>query len=392
MLYLSKYNSYKANFEYTKKYLEENISPEVMNIYKTVLSKIKEDLQTLKNNKITEKYPDFQEFDFYNNNMRTIDKLFTRLNKYLSDEKYNSKYINPLNKAKSDNSSYIAKIQNNINTYHNKINPFATYQDNSNDFCINYKRKVCYGCTNCDYHTYKTDRLCFPLAKYSINHLNLIQTDINTDSNFIKFKNEFNKFYSEFDKIINNYNSIWKNLENKFDSIKKETLQKNMVVNYLQPIQNWLNSVLVEKYGDEIIKASYNFYQSIIDERLKIIYDDSLNKFNETFDNLISEIDTNYDLFTNSISEFRIMSNIYNAIFQQNSTKSYFDIIIQFQKTEFNYTISYYYLYLKKMIDETYKYIINKIPKNEKGFNEINNIFNKVNKNILNSENEALSM
>ena len=291
-------------------------------------------------------------------------------------------------------------IQTNINNKHNKINPLSTNSDSSNDLCIYYERKVCYGCTNCAYHTYKKQWICVPLAKYSTNHLNLVKTDINADSNVINFNSEFNAFYQKLDKIIKNYNSIWSNLENKFNSIKKETLNKQMVLNYLQPLQNWVNTVLSEKYGDELIKASYNFYQLIIDERLKIIYNDSLDRINTTFDNLISEIGTNYDLFTNSISEYRIMASIYNTIFQQNSTKDFFNIIINFQKTEFNYTISYYYLYLKKTIDEAYQYILSKIPINEKGFNdiinmrtnEINNLFNSIYSNILNSKNEALSI
>jgi hypothetical protein len=115
---------------------------------------------------------------------------------------------------------------------------------------------------------------------------------------------------------------------------------------------------------------------------------------------LIGEIEQNYDSFTNSISEYRIMASIYSSIFQQNSTKDFFNIIINFHKTEFNYTISYYYLYLKKIIDETYQYILSKIPTNEKGFNEILNtrtneiheLFNNIYYNLSNSKNYVLNL
>ena len=397
--YLLKYNTYKANFEYANKYLKENFCSDIINIYKTVLAKIKEDLQTIRNHKITEKYPDFPEFEFYNNNIRVIEKLFTKFNDFLSNDKFNSKFVEPMNKLKENNSSYVTSIENYINKKHEKLKKLNSYKDDFNDFCIDFNRKVCYGCTNCAWYTYVRDQFCMPLSTTN-NHLQLIKVDINSDTKLINFLKEFNDFYSDFHKKINNYNSIWNNLQNNFLAIKKETIESKMIVNYLQPLKNWLNNILVEKYEDNLIKASYDFYQKLINERLKVIYDESLNKYNNTLGYLYKEIEQNYDLFTNSISEYRIMASIYSSIFQQNSTKDFFNVIITFHKTEFNYTISYYYLYLKKIIDESYRYILSKIPTNEKGFNdiinartnEIHQLFNEIYSNITNSKNKALNL
>ena len=146
--YLLKYNTYKANFEYAKKYLKENFCSDIINIYKTVLAKIKEDLQTIRNHKMTEKYPDFPEFEFYNNNIRVIDKLFTKFNDFLSNDKFNSKFVEPMNNLKENNSSYVTSIENYINNKHEKLKKLNSYKDDFNDFCIDFNRKVCYGCTN----------------------------------------------------------------------------------------------------------------------------------------------------------------------------------------------------------------------------------------------------
>ena len=397
--YLLKYNTYKANFEYINKYLKENFISDIINIYKTVLIKIKEDLQTIRNHKITEKYPDFPEFEFYNNNIRIIDKLFTKLDDFLSNDKFNSKFAEPMSKFKENNSSYVTSIENYINNIHEKLKNLDSYKDDLNDFCIDFHRKVCYGCTNCDWYTYVRDQFCMPLDSTN-DHLQLIKVDINSDNKLKNFLNEFNNFYNEFHKKINNYNSIWNNLENNFIAIKKETIEKKMISNYLQPLKNWLNNILIEKYQDNLIKASYDFYQKLINGKLKVIYDESLNKYNTTLGYLLKEIEQNYDLFTNSISEYRIMASIYNSIFHQNSTKDFFNTIITYHKTEFNYTISYYYLYLNKIIEEAYRYILSKIPINEKGFNDIVNIrtneihelFNEIKYNISNSKNKALNL
>ena len=397
--YLLKYNTYKASLDYTKKYLNDYFCSDILNTYKTILSKIKEDLQSIRNLKITEKYPDFPEFDFYNENIRIIDKLIKQFDNFFEDNIFNSKYLEPMYKLKNEKLNYLTPIENYINNKHEKISKLSTFNDVLNDFCIEFNRKVCYGCTNCAWYTYIRDQFCLPLST-SKYYLQLIKVDINSNTNLKNFLLEFNKFYNELHNKIENYNSIWNDLENNFITKKIETIESKMTLNYLEPMNSWLNNILEEKYEDNLIKASYDFYQNLIKERLKVIYDESIINYNTTFEHLLEKIEQNYDSFTNSISEYRIMASIYNAIFQQNSTKDYFNIIISFQKTEFNYTISYYYLYLKKIIDESYQYIISKIPTNEKGFNEILNtrtneihdLFNKIYNNLTNSQNYALNL
>ena len=397
--YIRKYNTFIANFDYSKNYLAKQLYLDIVNEYKTVLTRIRELLQSIKNNKLTEKYPDFTELSFFNENERIINKLFNRLHKYLSDDIFNNNYINLINANKSFDDNYLNTVKNYINKKHNTINNLGLFSDNSNDFCINYKRKLCYGCTNCDYYYYAHDRYCLPLSNYGNNDKNLIKSSIESDKNLIQFRQTFNNFYNKISEKVNSYNSKLKYLQDKFIIIKNETLNRQFTLNYLQPIQNTVNSFLSQKYGDEIVKASYNYYQKLIEERVKTILDNVTKQWNSTFNTLLSQIEENYDKFKNSIYEFGVMAQIYETIIRQGITINYFDSIVLFQKTEFNYTISYYYNYFIKLVNEAYQYVLSKIPVNENGFNdildqrksEINLIFQNFINDIKKSQKDALS-
>ena len=168
----------------------------------------------------------------------------------------------------------------------------------------------------------------------------------------------------------------------------------------MEPIQNTVNSFLSQKYGDEIIKASYNYYQKLIEERINTILNNVTDKWENSYTTLLSQIEENNDKFKNSFYEFGIMAQIYETIIRKDITKNYFDSIVLFQKTEFNYTISYYYNYYIKLVKEAYQYILSKIPVNEEGFNdilnqrksEINILFNTFINDIKNSQTYALQI
>ena len=398
--YINKYNAFISNFDYSKAYLTNQLYLDIVNEYKQALTKIREILQSIKNIKVTDKYPDTQEFDFYKDHIRTIDKLYIRLNKFLSDDLFNRNYINPINNNKINNNNYLNSIKTNINSKHAYLNSLGLYSDNKNDFCITYRRKICYGCTNCAWYIYVYDRLCLPLPSYSNNYLYLIKSSISTDTNLIAFKREFNNFYTIISNKINNYNNKFRNLENNFVNIKKETLNKQFTLNYLSPIKDSVNSILAEKFGDKIIEASYNYYQVLIEERLTNILDNVTSKWENAYDELISEIEANYGNFKNSIYEFGAMAQICETTISKNITKNYFDSIVLFQKNEFNYTISFYYNYYYKIMNEALQYILSKIPKNDIGFNDIlekrkNEIVNNFNiylNNIKKSKDEALNL
>ena len=113
-------------------------------------------------------------------------------------------------------------------------------------------------------------------------------------------------------------------------------------------------------------------------------------QWNEAYDLLYEEVNNNLNNFKNSIIEFRSLAQIYSALIVQNITRIYFDSIETHQKSEFNYTITYYYNILIKIVQSTHQFIIHNLPTNIIAFNEIleqrkndvNNIFISIIQNI----------
>lgn len=397
--YLSKYSDYVANFEYSKAYIENQIYLDLANEYKNILSKIREKLQSIINIKITEKFPDFKELNFYDKHLKLVNEFFNRLNKYFSENIFNTKYLNLLNTEKVTYNQKIDSIKQYINSKHNSINSLSLNDDITNDFCFLYQRKLCYGCTNCAWNYYVYDSYCFPLKPYQNNYLNLIRTEIKSDSNLKEFKKTFEDFYSKFDKSISSYSSILKKLEETLNFVKEDTLNRKITQNYLVPFNNWVDNILSQKFGNEIIRATYNYYQKIIEERLGKIINDVSVKWDDIFDGLITEVEENYDEFKTTTYEFGLMAQTYETLINQNLTQKYFESIESFQKNEVNYTISYYYNYYIKVIKEAYQFVLNNIPINSNGFydilnerkKEINDGFNSLIKKVKDSYNNDIS-
>ena len=103
---------------------------------------------------------------------------------------------------------------------------------------------------------------------------------------------------------------------------------------------------------------------------MEIILDDIFNKWKEIYLNLKSNVEKNKDNIKYSLFEFSMIGSIYKSIISQELTENYFDSIVLFQRSEFNYTISYYYNYLIKLVDKSYKDILNKIQIREYAFND----------------------
>ena len=153
----------------------------------------------------------------------------------------------------------------------------------------------------------------------------------------------------------------------------------------MNPIQNIINTLLSEKYGEELIKNSYNYYQENIVRKIGPLLNSISDKWIETYDILIREINNNIDNFKNSKNEFFYMAQIYLDSIKNNITKNYFNSIVNHQKNEFNSIITYYYNKLLKLIKSSHQYIINKIPNNRVGYNNLLNMRkNEINEVYLN--------
>ena len=98
--------------------------------------------------------------------------LKKRIDKYFSSDIFEKKYSKIIIENNS-NIEIIKSIKNYINNKHNSIKNLSSITDYTNDICVSFKRKVCYGCTNCASYKYFYDRFCFVLNPYEYNYLDI---------------------------------------------------------------------------------------------------------------------------------------------------------------------------------------------------------------------------
>ena len=304
-----------------------------------------------------------------------MNEFYTRLNKYISDDEFNNYYLPKINEFKNNQSNEVLNIESNvIDYYHNIIreNSKNIMNDYQNDFCLYFLRKKTYTCTNGNIADYEeTLYYCFPLDEDSDNHKKLLITSSDSKPKFSVFNEKLNKILSDLNTIIDSYNSKIENLKKNLTDLKSNVLQENKVNETLQNISNKFEEILNNYYGEKLINNSYDYFKQITNVQMTTVLDDLQNKWNDLFSSLKTEVESNKDIFKNSIKEFGIMAILIQQIFIKNITNSFYDSIISHQKSEFNYSISYYYNYLHKTLNSTYQLILSKIPQNKEGLDEI---------------------
>ena len=398
--YLTKYNIFKDNFEKSKLYVNEQLFHELLSDYKTFILKIKEIIQVFKNSKMSDKYPDFNELYFIDDHIRIIDNFYKRLNNYISEEIFNHKYISIMNNFKETQNEILKKIINDMESKHKIISNFPTTNDYNYDFCISFKRKKSFLLGSKVYHMENSEYYCIPLDSISNNYLKLKEHSIETDLGLSNFRSKFKEFCDSLNEKIENYTSKINELKKSLIDIETKTINKEYTLDYLSPIKSVVNSLLSNNFGDEIIKSSYNYYQSNIRETIEPLLNNIYFQWNQSLEDLCTYIENNKDDFKSSIVELSNMVSFHLSLLKTNLTNNYFYSIEKYQKSEFNYTISYYYNILLKLVKSSHQYITNNLPSNPIGFNniinkrknEVNDIFNELILNIEDSKNASLNL
>ena len=398
--YFNKYNTFIANLNYTEEYLTNQIQVEIINEYREIFIKIKEEFQSILNNKLADKFQDYEQVNFFENHEKIINRLILRFDKYFSDEIFDNKYTKIINQNINNNKNLIKSAKKNMNEKHNYIKLFPIEEDNINDMCIIFRRKVCYGCTNCVAYTFFPNNFCFILSPYEYNHLKIEKIYYEQIKNFGNLNDEFTKLDNIISSKINKYNDIFKDLDSSISLLKQETLNENITFNYLSPLNDWIDSIIKQKLGNVILNYAYEYHQKNIETKLEIMFKDVFNKWQIIFGTLGKEINYYAEQIKYSNFEFSNMAMNYLTILQTDHLENYYNSINLFERAEFNYTISYYYNYFMNLINKSYKYITQKITENKNNFNdiiierknEIRNIFDNFTTKISDSEYESLSM
>ena len=399
--YLTKYNIFKDNVEKSKLYVNNQLFSELLTEYQSFLSKIREILQIFKNNKISDKYPDLNELSFIDDHIRKIDNFYKRLNTYISDEIFNNKFIGIMNNFKETQNKVIENIIYDMESKHSIINKYPMGQDYNYDFCVAFQRKKTYTCVNGAVGLYvNSDYFCLPADSISNNYKNLSEHSFETDLGVSRFRDEFKEFNDLLSQKIYYYTSKINEIKKSLIDIETETINEKYTLNYLSPINDIVKPLLSNKYGNEIIKSSYNYYQPNIRGIIEPLLNNISFQWEQYLQGVYSDIENNLNNFKKSILELQNMANSYVTVLNTDITKSYFNSIVKHQKSEFNYTITYYYNILLKLVKSSHQYVISKLPSNPIGFNniinkrknEVNDIFNELIKSIEDSLNKALNL
>ena len=399
--FLNKNNIFKSNLEISRYYIDEDLFFDLLSVYKNITIKIKEVLQSIKNNQISGEYLELEELDFIEKNIKIKNDLNKRLNNIFSDNIYNNKYIERLNNFKASQIFEIENINNFIQNKNNLLFSYKISNEFNNDFCINFNEaKINPGLSNNLYTDIISKDFCYPLPINSNNHIKLIQPSINFNENLAKFFKKFNDFYLLLKNTTNQYCNKINELKNILLPLENENSGQNKTINYFSQIQDYFLS-LIEQYSNKIINSSYIYYLNDTQKKSQFILKEASIKLDNSFDLFKKDIINNKNLnnFNNSIYALYIISSIYEDIISHNVTKDIYDTIINHQKIQFNFSISSFYNYILKLVNSIYQYILNNIPKNEIGFNSIldkrknemhhvfSELIDKINKSKLDSLN-----
>ena len=394
--YTSKYYMFLKKFNISKNYIDSDLYIDFKEEYQNKLIKLREILLTFKNNKISDKYPQLTELDFIDGHLNDLEDFYYRLNKYISEDIFNDYFSNLINDYKISQKEKIDEIEGNITKKDNKINKSQIGKETTKDICANFERIRTFTCRNTLVkNRSKTEDKCLESwGADNIEEFYDLSFDIDND-----FESTFNTFYTSLENNITIYNNIIKELKEIIPSIENNILESTKSDDYLFSIKNKSDFALKEIYSDNLINSSYKYYKKILDNNLNNLLTNISDQWVNLFEILKEKAEINKYNFKYSIREFGIMANIYKAIICQNLTKLFYNSIIEHQRTEFNYTINFYYNRFNKTITSIYQFIYNQIPTNDDGLNniinlrkkQVNNTFNEIFNYIKESLYKALS-
>ena len=392
--YKKKYELYIQKFEKSKDFLKSDLYSNILNEYKKILALLKETLQSFKNNKMSNVYQNYERLEFIDTHINNINDLYGRMNRYISDNIFNNNYYPIIQDFNMKEINKINEIILHIEKQNKKIDVGDTGE--KDDFCSNFERKRVFTCRNGNVHYPNTTQdIC--IGSWGTNNLKYMK-ELSYHSDEI-FEYEFYNFNSSIKNRIDEYNSLISELKEKMKAVEKRILSEKITNNYFSQIENKISLILSEKYSDNLIQGSYEYYKNILNDRLENVLSDTSNKWISSFENLRENVDSNLNNFTHSMNEIGVMALIYENVISQNLTSIFYDSIIKHQKSEFNYTISYYYNCLIQNLTSVYQYVYNQIPTNEEGFNNIINLrkkevdekFKELLKIVTDSKSESLS-
>ena len=371
--FINKYNTFLDSIQTIYNFVNNNLKINFSNKYKNVITQIRSLLQSIKSNKVLEKY--YKQLPSAENHLNSINSLFETFNRHISDSYYNDHFLHLIVNYTKVSTEKLNKIIKDFKDIYDEIDKKAL-NDILNDYDNERIVRSRYCC-----------KKVFGICVRHCYHINIYYDgkDVNSTNNYLKlskvnfeeyilnFDNKYKELYSIFSNNVKIYNSLLTSLDKKIeDETKKVSLNgKN---NYLENISTKFKSIINEKLGNNLLIASYNYFKNKITTTLTTELNNIIEQWKNAYAQVCDDINSNKDNFKSSVYEFVNLASFHVDIYSQEIVYGYGNSIVEKIKNEFNYTNKYYYNLITSKLNKTFAYILNNMPNNEKPFDAILNM------------------
>ena len=395
--FINKYNTFVKSIQNINNFINKDLKNNLANKYKNVITQISSLLQSIKSNQILEKY--YKQLPSAESHLNSINDLFIIFQRYISDNTFNMRYLPLINNFIKNTNENLNNIKTNFKVIYDAL-ASKKQVNNLEDYDVQKQKE---GPRYCCRRFIWCTKHCRDTITY-YDYYNVIGTDnhlslksINFQEYIKQFDDKYKNIYNVFSKNVLSYNSLLSKLDLEIDNETKKDSFKQKII-YLDNISQKVKSIIEEKLGNNLLTASYNYYKNKITATLPNELTDIIEQWKNAYDEIYNEIDLSKDNFKSCFYEFFVLSSFYIQTYRENISYNYGETIVDKLKNEFNYTNRYYYNIIISKINNTYSYILDNLPSNEKPFDTIlnrriseisiskNNILNE----LLNSQKEIL--
>ena len=376
--FIDKYNTYINNIQTIINFVNNDLKNNLENKYNNVLNQLNQVFKSIQstNDNIFQKYYK-QILTYAENYPKFIQSLFDRLNKYITKEIFNQRFLPLINNYISTTINNLNNIKTNLESIYNSMAK-KSQSSSSNDYDVEHvsggdryccKRRLGICWDHC--HTPVVYNYEGKDVTGTNNHQKLKSLQF---SDYIKnFDEKYNELYTKLFNEISYYNSFLPYLVSKIN-INKEKILTEDGSNYMNAIQQSVKTIIEEKLSNNLLQASYDYFEKEIKNVLPNTLNNILEQWENKYDDIYENITKNKLYFKSSISEFYKIASTYFDMNNNNIFNNFINFVVDKLKNEFNYTNKYYYDLIYSKVNKSCSYVLNNIPINEAPLDEIINI------------------
>jgi len=266
--FINKYNTFYSSIVELDEYINKNLRNDLAIRYKNMINQIHSFLQDIKSNPILEKY--HKQLPIAEKHIIYIKELLDIFNRHISDISYNMKFLPLINDYIEDSKNYLNEKKNDMQNIYNNMAKKPSYnilQDYDKKRIVPAYRYCCKHFLKwCRKHCWISERIYYDPYNVGTTNNILNLEKINFESYLQSFDVTYNQLYMSLNELTSSYNSLLANLDNEIE-LKKNISERPEII-YLNNIKDFINSIIEEKFGKNLLIASYNYFKNKIHDIL----------------------------------------------------------------------------------------------------------------------------